>query len=129
MKSKKWEQADLVRHARGTVSKSALSRWLGGSTPDLDGMVATCDTLGVSILDFLVAAGHVDPKEAGITVRLVNAAGLTKRELLDVLAERMPDDAAEVDGTIAPWVRDGPPQVEPRGVEGVDWAALDRRKM
>jgi transcriptional regulator with XRE-family HTH domain len=121
-----WRRSDLTNRAPG-VNKDRLSKWLRSEeVPRLEAIRRVCAALGVPAVQGMVAAGHLRPEDVGATVlQLPDVWRPSKRELLEEIARRIPDDASVDDPPLTAELDDHRRSrpLHPRGVEGVDWAA------
>jgi len=110
-----WAQADLYNRSGGAITRARVSRWIGGATPDVDGICAACAVLGVPVGAAMIESGLLQPEDIdGITV--VQRRPLTKRELLAELDRRLPADQEDADVTPLR------PELRPDTI-GEQWAA------
>lgn len=51
------------------VAESTVGRWLKGTPPDIDKLRKLSVALDLSVLELLVASGHIEPQEADLSAR------------------------------------------------------------
>jgi hypothetical protein len=138
LRKRQWKDADLVRGADGKFGSSEVSRWLAGKViPKIPSIRMVCEVLGIPAVEGMIAAGHVQPEDLGVTVApaaeietLTNAelagelyrlADEIDRRLVPTEPQVSPPVAADGDGHAAPPVRRFPRRAQ--GQEGEEWAA------
>lgn len=122
-----WVQADLYNRSGGVLTRARVSRWIAGATPDIEGIRDACAVLGVRVGTALIESGLLRQEDVdGVTV--IAPQPLTKREVLDWLTRRIPDDVASSEHLTPPTPirkRRDQPLLTPEGEEGRDWVAWE----